>query len=113
MKNTLFLLLALLPCIAWTQIPDGYYDNAMNKSGYELKTALWQCIFRHEQLSYGDLWTAFGETDTDKDGYIIDMYNDCQFEFQRGSMRERQFWKRAEPMRLLQPGTLHAQELVR
>ena len=64
------------------QVPEGYYDNALNTSKYELKTALWRIIFRHEQLSYAELWTAFGQTDVDEDGYIIDMYNHCQFEFQ-------------------------------
>ena len=82
MKKLIVFLLGMLPWMAWAQVPDGYYDNALNKSGYELKRALWQCIFRHEQLSYADLWTAFGETDVDENGYIIDMYNDCQFEFQ-------------------------------
>ncbi len=82
MKKLIVSLIGMLPWMAWAQVPDGYYDNALNKSGYELKRALWQCIFRHEQLSYAELWTAFGETDVDGDGYIIDMYNDCQFEFQ-------------------------------
>lgn len=81
----LFLLLTFLSATAtgflWSQIPEHYYDSALNKSRGELKEALWQIISDHKKLSYADLWEAYGETDTDENGYIIDMYNECLFEF--------------------------------
>lgn len=61
------------------QMPAGYYGNAYHKSGYALKTALSGIIVSHEQLDYADLWDAYGKTDTDSAGYVIDMYNGCQF----------------------------------
>lgn len=66
------------------QIPEHYYDDALHKSGYELKAALSGIIFEHTQLWYGSdspggLWNAFRTTDVRPDGYVWDIYSNCQF----------------------------------
>ena len=42
-------------------------------------SALRNIIYSHRQLSYNALWDAFKTTDTDADGYIIDMYSNCRY----------------------------------
>ncbi|WP_216597593.1 endonuclease [Persicobacter sp. CCB-QB2] len=56
--------------------PDNYYRDAADKSGYELKTTLYHIInYQTEQLTYGELWTAYESTDL-RDGNIVwDMYS--------------------------------------
>ena len=75
---------ALLPSWA-SQVmadePAGYYEQAYGKSGYALKTALHQIIRDHASLSYDALWDAFRTTDVREDGYVWDMYSDCDFRF--------------------------------
>ena len=77
------LLLVQLPdCTA--QIPPNYYDSAYGKSGYELKAALSNIIFDHTELWYGSdspggLWYAFRTTDVRPDGYVWDIYSNCDF----------------------------------
>lgn len=66
------------------QIPEDYYNNAFNKSGYELKAALSGIIFNHTELWYGSdapggLWNAFRTTDVRPDGYVWDIYSNCEF----------------------------------
>lgn len=78
-KVSLILWLTLSIGLLFAQEPTGYYQNAEGKSGQELKNAVWRIIAKHTQLGYGDLWTAYETTDTDEDGYIIDMYNNCRF----------------------------------
>ncbi|MDR1974874.1 MAG: endonuclease [Bacteroidales bacterium] len=75
-----FLFLATSVLLA--QAPMGYYDNAEGKSSYTLKTALHNIINSHTQLSYGDLWNAFEDTDL-KSGTnkIWDMYSNCDFTY--------------------------------
>ena len=58
------------------QIPSGYYNNAANKTGDELKQALHNIIKNHTEVSYGNLWGAFRNTDN-KGNYVVwDMYSD-------------------------------------
>lgn len=52
-----------------------YYKNADGKKGRELKTAMCKIISPHTQLSYGDLWDAYYDTDLREDGSIWDMYS--------------------------------------
>lgn len=68
-----------LDCSVQAQMPENYYGKAYHKSGYALKSALAEIIGSHKQLEYADLWDAYGETDIDSAGYVIDMYNGCQF----------------------------------
>ena len=59
--------------------PTKYYNNAYGKSDESLMTALSSIIRSHRQLSYSALWDAFRTTDTDDEGYIIDMYSNCRY----------------------------------
>ena len=59
--------------------PANYYINAKGKQDESLMTSLRNIIREHRQLSYNALWDAFKRTDTDDQGYIIDMYSNCQY----------------------------------
>ena len=59
--------------------PVNYYNNALGKNDEQLMTALRNIIREHRQLSYNALWDAFKTTDTDSQGYIIDMYSNCRY----------------------------------
>ena len=62
------------------QIPDGYYDDAENKTGYELKTALKNIIDDHKDNGYDYLYTIYKDSDTDSyyenNGTVLDMYSE-------------------------------------
>ena len=58
-----------------------YYRSALNKSGYELKTALHSIIKGQKRLSYGVgnctddcVWNAYRTTDQNPDGTVADIY---------------------------------------
>ena len=59
--------------------PRNYYNNALGKNDEALMNALRSIIRSHTQLSYNALWDAFKITDTDSQGYIIDMYSNCRY----------------------------------
>ena len=69
----LFLLVSL---IGVAQIPNGYYNQANDKTGDALKVALHDIIKGHTRVDYGDLWDAFWSTDNKGDGVVWDMYSD-------------------------------------
>ena len=69
----LFLLVSL---IGVAQIPNGYYNQANDKTGDELKVALHDIIKGHTTVSYNNLWDAFWSTDNKGDGVVWDMYSD-------------------------------------
>ena len=76
------LLLAALTVAVQTAIaaaPDNYYNYAYGKSDEQLMSAMRSIIREHRQLSYSALWDAFKTTDTDAQGYIIDMYSNCKY----------------------------------
>lgn len=60
--------------------PSTYYKNAEGKTGFELKTALYNIIKNHTQKSYGDLWDFMATNSLDKyyenDTSILDMYSE-------------------------------------
>ncbi len=58
-----------------------YYQDAIGKSRYELKTALHNIIKDHTVVNYKGLWDAFKSTDVRADGKVWDMYSDCEFTF--------------------------------
>ena len=60
-------------------IPIGYYNSALGQHDEDLMTALRNIIHNHTKLDYNDLWSAFVTTDTDDQGYIIDMYSNCHY----------------------------------
>lgn len=73
----LLLLFVLLSSLSlFGQIPAGYYDGANEKTGNELKNALYLIIKDHTALSYDALWTAFQYTDKKTNGKVWDMYSD-------------------------------------
>ena len=55
--------------------PSDYYANALNKSDQALLTALYNIISSHTNIGYDGLWNAYADTDTDPNGYYIDMYS--------------------------------------
>jgi endonuclease I len=71
---TLLLVFFALRILA--QIPAGYYDSAANKTGDELRTALFDIIKDHNVESYSDLWDDFEYTDKKSNGKVWDMYSD-------------------------------------
>ena len=58
-----------MPC------PSDYYVNALNKGDQALLTALHNIITSHTNIGYDGLWDAYADTDTDPNGYYIDMYS--------------------------------------
>lgn len=80
MKHILtYLCLIGISNMAWSQVPGGYYDNAVGKQDEALMTALEGIIYTHSQLGYNELWDAFDLTDLGSNGYYIDMYSDCKY----------------------------------
>lgn len=62
MKKSLLLYLAfflVFTTVSYGQIPNGYYDSAEGKTGYELKTALYNIIKNHQDQGYSALWTFY------------------------------------------------------
>jgi len=78
---TLSVVLFLYSVFAFSQIPAGYYDNAAGKTGATMKTALYNIIKGHTEVTYAYLWTAFQTTDKKQDGTVWDMYSNCSFTF--------------------------------
>ena len=78
MKHRLLFILLFVTTIGWTtaQIPDGYYDAAVGKSGEELRTALYDIIKTHTAVSYNDLWNSYRATDVMPSGKVWDIYSD-------------------------------------
>ena len=58
-----------------TPCPSDYYASALNKSDEALLTALYHIITSHTNIGYDNLWSAYDDTDTDANGYYIDMYS--------------------------------------
>ncbi len=58
-----------------TPCPSNYYVDALNKSDQALLTALYNIITSHTNIGYDNLWNAYADTDTDPNGYYIDMYS--------------------------------------
>lgn len=75
-KLQLLLLLFFFGTLASAQVPAGYYNAAVGKSGEELRTALYNIIKTHNAVDYGYLWTAFQSTDKMESGYVWDIYSD-------------------------------------
>ena len=60
----------------FSQIPNGYYDNAQGKTGVALKQALHDIIKNHTVVSYGSLHSYYQQTDKKSNGKVWDMYSD-------------------------------------
>ena len=75
-SSTLLILLLFISLNTNAQIPNGYYDAATGKTGYELKTALHSIIKNHTDIGYDGVWNAFVTTDKKSNGKVWDMYSD-------------------------------------
>ena len=58
-----------------TPCPSDYYSSALNMSDEALLKALYNIITSHTNIGYDNLWNAYADTDTDPNGYYIDMYS--------------------------------------
>ena len=82
MKKYVITLLSVLNiAFAFAQAPIGYYYSANGKSSNELRLKLQNIINNHTNITYGGLWSAFQATDVRTDGYVWDMYSNCNFIF--------------------------------
>lgn len=76
--------LFLLTSLVYAQPPSGYYDEADGLTGFQLKTSLFMIISQgHEAQPYGDIWEFFNTHELTEDGFIRDIFSDCDFEFGR------------------------------
>lgn len=78
------MLAILLMVCTWMMaaVPQGYYHNADNKKGAELKTSLHEIISHASMLPYGfgkgGTWWAFSQIDCKSNGEIYDIYSNNQ-----------------------------------
>ena len=75
----LYILLPLLVAVAVTlkaQAPAGYYNNAANKTGEELRAALHNIIKNDSHTTYNGLWAAYYQTDKRGTNKVWDIYSD-------------------------------------
>lgn len=82
MKTKTIITIAIMVLVAGratATIPEGYYDNAENKTQQALLTALYNIIHSHTKIGYDGLWEAYKTTDTGSDGYFIDMYSTAKY----------------------------------
>lgn len=85
MKKIYSYIAILLFTISFSQIPQGYYDNATG-TGYTLKTQLFNIINQHNVVSYSPgLWNLYTTTDARADGKVWDIYTTCNFTFGTGT----------------------------
>lgn len=74
----------LLTTLIYAQSFDEYYEEASGLEGFQLKTALFMIISQgHEHRPYGDIWLFFNDYELTEEGYIRDIFSDCDFEFGR------------------------------
>ena len=52
-----------------------YYNNALNKKGQALLTALYNIVSSHTDVGYDGLWNVYDDADTNSGGYYIDLYS--------------------------------------
>lgn len=101
-RLTSFALFAILACLSISvtaAIPSGYYSATDGKTTSTLKTALYNIISPHTQLTYNSLWNYFKQTDVhpypNQDKWW-DMYSDVVSYVRNGSSglnREHSFPK--------------------
>ena len=83
MQKRLAAIISLFIVIATVsaEIPQGYYDSAIGKSGNELQKTLAE-IINHSDPGYDKLWSIYKNTDRRPDGTVWDMYsNSSNFTF--------------------------------
>lgn len=77
-RNCLLLvvLTCLLPFFVFAEIPAGYYDDAVGKSGEDLQKSLSTILNDANDVGYNGLWNLYKTTDRRSDGKVWDMYSD-------------------------------------
>lgn len=77
-RNCLLLvvLTCLFPFSVFAEIPAGYYDAAVGKSGEDLQKSLSAIINNATDVGYDGLWNLYKTTDRRSDGKVWDMYSD-------------------------------------
>lgn len=77
MKYLLVTFFSFITILVFSQIPNGYYDNAEGKYGQELRVALYNIINTNvTSISYSELWDAYPRTDKKSNGKVWDIYSD-------------------------------------
>lgn len=77
MKFRAVCVICLLVNVVCAQPPANYYNNAYQKKGAALRTALYGIVKNHTALSYSALWDAYYTTDVRPDnGKVWDIYSD-------------------------------------
>ena len=75
-----YLLLVVLTCLfpffVFAEIPAGYYDDAVGKSGEDLQKSLSTILNDANDVGYNGLWNLYKTTDRRSDGKVWDMYSD-------------------------------------
>ncbi len=77
-KYSILFVLLLIASIVKGQVPAGYYDDAIGKTGDELKAALHQIIDDHVEYSYSDLRDFIlleSDEDPDNSNNVILLYS--------------------------------------
>lgn len=77
-RNCLLLvvLTCLFPFFVFAEIPAGYYDDAVGKSGEDLQKSLSTILNDATDVGYDGLWNLYKTTDRRSDGKVWDMYSD-------------------------------------
>lgn len=77
-RNCLLLvvLACLFPFFVFAEIPAGYYDDAVGKSGEDLQKSLSTILNDATDVGYNGLWNLYKTTDRRSDGKVWDMYSD-------------------------------------
>ncbi|MBP3670821.1 MAG: endonuclease [Bacteroidaceae bacterium] len=71
----------MIAIVTVAEIPEGYYDEAIGKSGSTLQSTLSR-IINHSDPGYDSLWDIYKTTDCRDDGKVWDMYsNTTNFTF--------------------------------
>ena len=82
-------------------MPNGYYNNAQNKTGEALLTALYNIIHSHTKLSYNNVRDLMKVIDLDENSHIYDMYSNAQYsasDFSGSANNIGQGWNREHSM---------------
>ncbi|WP_302291633.1 HNH endonuclease signature motif containing protein [Barnesiella intestinihominis] len=76
-RNCLLLvvLTCLFPFFVFAEIPAGYYDDAVGKSGEDLQKSLSTILNDANDVGYNGLWNLYKTTDRRSDGKVWDMYS--------------------------------------
>lgn len=78
---TTLLVAAVASATVYADVPSGYYTSIYGQKGTALKTAIYNVIRPHTQLTYSSLWNHFPSTDVypeqvDGKSIVWDMYSD-------------------------------------